>query len=99
MTINFGSTSSEATGTLPTLALDTWQLIGFTADINTGLKSISGTLFAGTSWCYFRTASGSYDLSSASVIRIGDETNSFNGQISTVRITVPGGGIVRTSKP
>ncbi len=38
------------------------------------------------------------DLVRVSVIRIGDATNSFSGQVSFVNILTPGGGFVKTSK-
>jgi len=99
-----GSTFPVTTvGTAPTIALDTWQLIGFTASSNTVQKSVTGTVFCETSWNNFHrfsspTANDIYDLSTASVIRIGDASNSFNGHISVVRVITPGGGFIRTSK-
>jgi len=94
------STLAFATaGTPPTITLDTWQLIGFTASSNTDQRAASGTVFCGTSWYNFQRSSqpSTYDLSTASVIRIGDASDSFNGHISLARITT-GGGFIRSSK-
>ena len=86
-------------GTVSAVTLDEWQLIGFTAYLNTNMKTSEGTIFVGSSSYQFYKQSSptAMDLSTASVIRIGDSTNSFSGDISVVRFMTPGGGIIRTT--
>jgi len=58
-----------------------------------------GFAFFGTETVYWMGAGDSMDdLVRVSVIRIGDATNSFSGQVSFVNILTPGGGFVKTSK-
>jgi len=97
----FGGQTFTSDGTPPTISLDSWQLIGFTVYLNADQKSSSGTIFCGSSSSHFTldNQATAFDLSTASVIRVGDSSNSFNGQISLVRITTPGGGVIRNSNP
>jgi len=96
----FGSRQFTSITTAITVTLDEWKLIGFTASLNTNQKSATGMIFSGTSSSIFelKNQGSAFDLSTASVIRIGDTSNSFSGQVSFVRIMTPGGGIIRTSK-
>jgi len=97
LSLKFGSQELTLLSAAPTITLNEWKLIGFTASLKTNQGSTSGAIFRGTSSAPFSFES-SMDFSTASVIRIGDASNSFSGQVSTVRIINPGGGIVRTSK-
>jgi len=99
LSLYFGSTSVSFLSSAPTVTLNTWKLIGFAASLTTDQKSTAGTVFSETSSAAFRVLNRAspMDLSTASVIRIGDASNSFSGQISVVRIMTPGGGIVRTT--
>ena len=95
----FGSVNLGGSLAFPTVTLDQWQLVGFTVSLITNTKSTEGMVFVGTSWTHvrFQNYNNVFDLSTASVIRIGDTTNSFSGDISVARIITPGGGIVRTT--
>jgi len=101
VSLAFVSGTFTQSGTLPVVTLDTWQLIGFATFLSTDKEATEGTVFVGTSWYqfYLQNAASSMDISTASVMRIGDTTNSISGEISLVRIVTPGGGIIRTSKP
>ncbi len=94
-----GSTTLGGSIAFPTVTLDQWQLIGYTVALTTDKKSTTGMVFVGTAWTHVRYNNypTAFDLSTASVIRIGDSVNSFTGDISLARIVTPGGGIVRTT--
>jgi len=84
----------------PPIALDTWQLVGFTVTVRTDLKYTEGIWFSGAaSRRYYQNVQTQvYDFSSLAFLRIGGETGSFGGDIAIVRIISPGGGFIRTSR-
>lgn len=90
-------------GTYPPVALNTWQLIGFTASTRTDQIFTEVNVFSGTSsrGLYQPSTSSNrnpFDPSTISFFRIGGTTDSFDGDISIVRIMTPGGGVVRYSQ-
>lgn len=98
--MNFGNAAFVTTGRAPTITLNTWQLVGFTAYISANKKTSEGTFFVDASWAQFYglNIGTTMDTSTAALLRIGDATNSVSGSISAIRIMTPGGGVVRTSK-
>ncbi len=99
--LSFGTSIRTIYGeTVPSITLNEWQLIGFTAALITLQRWGDGFMFVGTSAVQYNWADVDYDmdLSTASVIRVGDTTDSFSGQVSVSRIMVPGGGFIKTSK-
>ncbi len=98
VSLAFGSTPLDSTDPPPVVTLGTWQLIGFAVHLTNNQLNADATVFVGSSWLQQYKRSSLMDLSTASVMRIGDASNSFEGDVSIIRITTPGGGIIRTSK-
>ncbi len=103
VSISFTTVIHPAQNAPSSIALETWQLIGFTASIRTDLKFTEATVFSGTSSRRFfqppyNPSEPPFDPSTLSFIRIGGATDSFGGDVSVVRIMTPGGGIIRYSQ-
>ena len=102
ISLKYGSMDIAGAGDLSkkpvVITLDTWQLIGFTVGISADKKAVDTTLFIGTSWAHYKQdlISPALDLSTATIIRVGDTTDSFKGQVSFIRIMTPGGGYIKT---
>lgn len=88
-------------GSNPTVTLNQWQIIGFTAEMTTSQRYAQGAVFMGSSSYQFVFDGTLMDLSVMSVMRIGDKTGSISGisgDVSVVSLTTPGGGAIRSSK-
>jgi len=72
-----------------------WQLVGFSVSVNTNGKVALGVIFGGTKAEGMATHGlTAFDFIGATVLRVGDSTNSFIGDVFSVRIMTPGGGFV-----
>ncbi len=97
VSIDLAKPGIAISGNFPVLTLNTWQIVGFTASIGPDRKSLQGAVFGETSFSQFYWTYSEMDFSTLNFLRIGDSTNSFDGQISAIRVMTPGGGVFRTT--